>query len=294
MKFYVPTSAHWPRLKCIPLIKKLGLNTEFVCASEEEAKRFRSDPRSEGFVIHVADMPDHIDLDRPRHERQDTVSYLRTHISTKLAEPHVWFGMLDDNIYDLTALIEPYYEQNKLDFEEECPEGEWRDQFDHSVTPWKFRKIVEESLNTAERNLTRYVGFAIETNYYFRKNKWQWWGYCRSGCSFYKSNGPDDIWHYPPDEFCMWEDFAKSVEIIARCGIVVINRFMKPQQRAFEEGGIGTFEQRKPNLIESCRNIKRRYPGLVTESKGRPWVLTLAKRSQRTIDEWRRQHGYLS
>lgn len=285
MRTIIPTSALGNRVKCIPLIERLGLKAEFVCATYEEHLRFLAYFGKE-YPIHVADLPD-IDLSLERIKRIDTIAAMRSWINTQLVDKGEWYMFMDDNVYDVTALPMPFYDLERIDFDD-YPNQMFREIYDTPVSREFWELIVEDVITEAESRETIHIGFATESNHFFRKLKWQRWGYCRTQIVFYKSQGADDLW-YRPNELrdMLISDFVKSVETVVSHGSVVINRFVKPMKKFFESGGLGTLEDRMPYLINTCQHLMRKYPGLLNYVKDRPYQLTFAKRSQRTINEWR-------
>lgn len=199
-----------------------------------------------------------------------------------------WYVTVDDNVSGFTWLPGPEYWDDRMDFSLR-PAEEWRKLYDTPCTPKQVQRVLHDTMYECQHAGTVFGGFAIETNYWFRSVKWQRLGYVRTQCSVAQNVGLP-FYYWPGN---MLEDFTRSVDVVARYGSVVVNRFMKPQKRFFEAGGIGSFEERRPNLVRVSQELMEAYPGLLRPCKGCAHQLTFALRSQNTVDNWRRKHGYL-
>lgn len=249
-----------------------------------------------------------VHTDRPTDlPPQDGIAWTRQWIEEHLVPRNQWYVTLDDNVGGWTWLPDPFNRMSNIDFDVaphsirfpylepgkgfgqyQSEETTWRKLFD---TPCPFEEVVQQwkaLIEKCETVGTIAGGFAIETNFFFRGRKWQELGYVRAQNGVWKNVGLP--FYYWPG--AMLEDFVRSVDAVARYGSIVINRFVKPQKQFFEAGGIGSFEERRPNLVACCQEIQRRWPGLTKEVKGRDYSLTFALRGKR-LHEWRQKHGYL-
>lgn len=207
-----------------------------------------------------------------------------------------WYVTLDDNVSGWTWLPPPYYNDTNIDFGAQKPaDGRtWRELYN---TPCPFPQVVklwEEMIDHCGHLETEAGGFAVENNFFYRSRKWQYFGYVRAQNAVWKNTGRRFFrWDPTPlDAEPMYgagiEDFVRSVDLVVNCGQVLINRFVKPHKPEFEEGGIGTFEQRRPRLVELNQQLMRRYPGLLREVKDHDYQLTFATRN---IEKWKREHA---
>jgi hypothetical protein len=236
--------------------------------------------------------------DKPDDLGQDGIAWKRQWIEDELVPQGEWYVTLDDNVSGWTWLPEPWCHFRSIDFQltEPTLEGSvdsggktWRQLYD---TPCPFPVVVEqwqELIAKCEEAGTWFGGFAIENNYYFRGRKWQTAGYVRTSNAVVKNTGLP--FYYWPG--AMQEDFCRSVDVVARTGSVLVNRFLKVQKPPFEAGGIGSFAERLPNLKACSEELMRRYPGLLKHNKGQEYQLTFALRTRPSIDRWRKEHGYL-
>jgi len=275
----ITSKAHIPRMHAPQvLMDNRYSNWKLVVDDDQQAERAQHAGHIPPSHIVVTGKPD----DLPA---QDGIAWTRQWIEMHLVKPNEWYVSLDDNVRGWTRLPEPYYSRQRIDFDIDMPMGTrtWRElyelecPFDQVVEAW------DELVAECEANQTLAGGMAVETNYYFRGNKWQRYGYVRAQNAVWKNTGlPFYYWRG-----AMLEDFIRTVDVVAQCGSVAINRYIKPMKTFFEAGGIGTFEERKPNLIECSNELLRRYPGLVRRNKGQEYQLTFAVRSLKGVEKWR-------
>jgi hypothetical protein len=221
---------------------------------------------------------------------QDAIAWNRQWIEQNVVPDDTWYVTLDDNIRGWTYLPEPWSQQEKIDFDfypdYTTPELTWRKLYE---TPMPFPKVVEawrELINRCHEHGSWAGGFAIENNYFYRAKKWQTLGYVRTSNSVQKNTGlPFYYW-----EGAMLEDFIRSVDVVVHTGSVHINRFVKAQKTFFEAGGIGSFEERRSNLVACCEELMRRYPGLLKPVKGADYSLTFQQATR--VKAWRKEHGF--
>ena len=123
-------------------------------------------------------------------------------------------------------------------------------------------KIVDEVIAKAEHVGTPYGGFAVVPNYYFRAKKWRYVGYVISKLAVIKNVGVK----YDPYIQAM-DDYAYTAACLKRFGAVVINNYVFPVAGLYEEGGIGTYDERVPKKICDCAYLMKKYPGLFRYKK---------------------------
>jgi hypothetical protein len=272
---YIPTRGT-DRLRAHLLADKLGMDFVLICDNAKQKRHIHHDfkvPKSNIVVCPNSPGP------------PTGAAFKRDYISCKLAAKNKWMVWLDDNVQHLTCI--PYnLSTTKLDFNDKSVD--WRKEFRHIATKKQVWKYANETIAYAEELGTINCGFSTDENYFFRSNKWNLWGYCRTQFSIYKN----DRSGWAPTKQMMFEDMYKSVDVVARYGCVVINRHMKPIKPEFESGGIGSLEYRIPHLVNDCKWLMDTYPGLLRYSKGRDYHVTFAKRSHNTVNKWREANGY--
>lgn len=255
-------------------------NYWIVVDSPDQAKNIVS--HVDAYKIQVTNRPQDI-------PPQDGIAWTRQWIEENLVKPDSWYVSLDDNIRGWTHLPEPYHSLDSINLEYPydgriLSSNEWRSLYD---TTCPFPQVVQywrEMIAECELRRTWAGGFAIETNHFYRTRKYQTLGYVRAQNAVWKNTGlPFYYW-----KGNMFEDFTRSVDVVARTGSVLINRYIKPIKTFFEAGGIGTLQERIPNLTSVCQELLRRYPGLVKPNKGQQHSLSFVSRKQ--VDQWRKSH----
>lgn len=269
---------HTPRMRAHRLLIDAGYERWMMVVDDREQSRSAQSMGVDLARIHVTSRPTDI-------PRQDGIAWTRQWVEETIIRRGEWYVSLDDNVSGWTWLPPPDGLENRIDYDSQTP-AEWRKRF---RTPMSVDQVICEwrSLIAAcEAQRTWAGGFAISPNPFFRTRKWQRLGYVRAQNAVWKNVGlPFYYWRG-----AMLEDFVRSVDVVARTGSVLINNFVKVHKPEFEEGGIGSFEERLPNLEACCAELMTRYPGLLRPVRGRSYSLTFATRR---IEDWRRRNGYL-
>jgi len=283
MKAFIVTKGVASRFKVLPVIERHGWDAVFCCDSNKQRNRLIRLGVDKS-AIAVTNLPP-IGI--------QGVSRARDYVCRHLMPKNKWSVWIDDNVSSVTGLP-PSLSTDRVEFEGET---DWRKAFEKTLTRKGLRSYFDETIAYADELGTIFCGMANENNYFFRKLKWQYFGYCRTQLALYKNDGSS--WF--PFKTMMLEDLAKSIDVVCRYGTVLINRHVKPVKNAFEKGGIGSFEKRLPWLQDNCKRLMKMYPGLLRYAKGTDYGsgatdfhLTFAKRSQKTINQWRKEHGYAS
>lgn len=280
----IASQAHIPRMHAHKLLMDADYpNWMFVVDTEEQHDRARS--------VGIPEMRIMVTFRPQDIPPQDGIAWTRQWIEQNAVPKNSWYVTLDDNIRGWTKVPSPWYELDavNLDYPYDgrvLTSAEWREIFARPVPVWVMAEVWNQMIDECEKRGTLAGGFAIETNHFYRTRKWQTLGYVRAQNAVWKNTGlPFYYW-----EGNMFEDFTRSVDVVARTGSVLINRFVKPIKTFFEPGGIGTFEERRPNLVEVCRTLMDMYPGLLRHNKGQDYSLSFE--SAKRVEEWRKKHGY--
>lgn len=288
MKILTASKGYIPRMRA-HLMKFPDSEHHYIFDNDEQRRNAMVVLGLSARRCHVASTPQGIG--------QDGVAFVRQWAEQNLTGLNEWYVWLDDNVSHFTWLPTPWYDLEKIDFDFDWNMAggesvmakccyEFREAYNTPCPPETVEFIWNDTIVQCEKRGTVAGGFAIETNYFFRSRKWQYFGYVRCQCGVFKNTGLP--WYYWPG--CMLEDFVRSVDVVSRYGGVVINRFMKPHKPFFEAGGIGSFEERKPNLVAVNQELMRRYPGLLRLNKGQDYQLTFAIHTEKRIREWMEEH----
>ena len=284
MKAFIVTKGN-KRFRVLDVVEKYGWDATFVCDNKQQASRLQRMG-----VSHV-----NIKVTGFSDSGIQGVSMARDYVAKYLMPRDEWCIWIDDNVYEITCLpLKLSKDRIKFGSHSE----RYRTAFNHVASCAELRWHIKQTIAKADDAGTIFCGFATETNYFFRRLKWQRFGQCRTQFALYKNDGSS--WF--PFDTMMIEDTYKTVDVVARYGSIVINRHVKPMKKMFEAGGIGSFEERLPWLIDNCQRVIDLYPGLVKHrSRGtdygtpgaKNFHLVFAKRSQTTVNRWRKEHGYL-
>lgn len=286
MKSFTVTKADPRRFRVLPLIEKYGWDPMFVVNTLAQRDELVNLGVSRSSIV-IAVLPNNSGITGVSRSRD---------FARKIMPLGKWSVWIDDNVSSITGL--PLGVSRETLRLEDQSSSEWRAAFSQELSRPEFDWYVKETIDMAERHETIFAAFANQDNFYFRKRKWQWWGYCRTQLALYKNDG--STWF--PFPTCMFEDAYKSIDVVARYGRVVINRHVKANKPTFEAGGIGSFKERLPHLQDNCRRLMELYPGLLKygssggqygDEKATEFHVEFALRSQATIDRWRRDHGFL-
>lgn len=175
-----------------------------------------------------------------------------------------WFITLDDNIRHFKKVIAKYY--NNLDeLPVEDPSITQRD-FNYEIAAWEMLEIVKQDIKKCEQIGAKYGGFASVDNYFFNAKKYKTVGYVISKAAYIFN---DENAFYDPDLEAM-EDFGFTAHQLEKNGKLLINGWVKPVCKHYEEGGIGTYENRVPRKIVDCEYLMKKYPNMFRykEKKG--------------------------
>ena len=276
MKIVVVSAGYLPRIRCHRVIEPAKLT--FVVHTDEsrrEVADYTGVPLKNIHVSHCEKGPWGAALQR------------RWAQNNLIAE-NEWYAVFDDNNSQVTKVPEPWYSMTELNWDEDFgPDEDPRELFREPCKD--VIGLLEEAIDNCEAINTVYGGFATNDNFYFRRVKWGFWSYIETAMAVIRNVGLN----FYPMEHCTYEDFCITVETVARYGCVARNNYAKCIKIPYEEGGIGSLEQRRPSLVPTCNKLKEMYPGLLKHVKDRDYDLRIRLRSQRTIDEWRKEHGYL-
>lgn len=179
----------------------------------------------------------------------------RQWILDHLIEYGEWFMMLDDNIEGFTAVSEDLYPKEYVNVKQ-SPKS-FKDKFSVPISTELFLTLVQETIAKANEWGARYAGFASNPNFFFREKKWRPVGYVLSKIALVRKSGIG----YDPKVQAM-DDYDFTAANLLKFGTVCINNFVSSQYRHYQQGGIGTYEDRLPKKIADCKYLMQKYPGL--------------------------------
>jgi len=290
-KILIASKGFIPRMRVHNLIK--DLNYHYIFNTDEQRNRAIKEFELRKNSTHVANIDE-------KKVGQAGIAIAREWGERNLTDPNEFYIWIDDNVSHFTWLPRPWYDQERIDFDSDWKNPNGQCLMKQAIFDWhkiyaticsmdQMIEIWEELIQKCEQEHTVFGGFSIEDNYFFRYKKWQYFTYVRTQNAVVKNVGLP--FHYWPE--CMIEDMARSVDVIARYGKVVINKYVKPMKQFWEQGGIGSLNERIPNLEHGSKILMEKYPGLMQCTKGKKYQLSFKYRTQKSIDQWRSEHGYL-
>jgi hypothetical protein len=288
-KILVISKGYIPRIRVHNLIR--DLNYHFIFHNDQQRNNAIEKLNLHKCRTHVANTPE---------IGQASAAFNREWSERNLIDLNEWYVWIDDNVSHFTWLPRPWYDLERIDFDLDWkhPDGrelmkqasyDWHHIYDTICPIRQILEIWEELIEKCEEENTVFGGLCINNNYFFRAKKW---GHITRICTanaVAKNVGlPFRYW---PE--CMIEDMARSIDVVARYGKVVVNKYVKPIKQFYEPGGIGSLQERIPNLEHASEVLMKMYPGLIEYTKGEKHQLSFKYKTQKTVDQWRREHGYL-
>jgi hypothetical protein len=278
MRVIIPTRAHLPRVRTHLLFDPDDLT--FVVESEVARDRLCRILDREGYRIEISGI-------RNSDHGMSTISKIREWISQSLLGDGEWAILADDNIERLTKVSGEYYELERLGHRLwEHHSWDWRKIFNVAANPVAL--AAELRLKCKELG-TIYGGLAAEENYFYRTTKWSRCSYTKTKFAVFKNDRSLSWVNFPT----VIEDFVMTAQVIAKYGCVANNRYARAHSPYYEAGGIGSAEERRPLLEDTVAWLVSKYPGLVKQYKDQKHAATFAIHTEKSIEQWRKQHGYL-
>lgn len=210
----------------------------------------------------------------------------RNWILEQLLTDGEWFIMADDNIYDITTVTDEFYYQQELPVKDSKSNVEWNRIFLSHLDPENYYKKVQEDITIAENIGANVISYATTPNPFFRERKYREIGYVLSKLVVMKKTD----FRYDTQVKAM-DDYQLTAEHILRYGKVLLNNFIKPMAKHYQEGGIGTYSSRLPKKIQDCIYLRQKYPGFFrykTKSGKHPYAeLQVCFNSEKQVERWR-------
>ncbi|MDD4989662.1 MAG: hypothetical protein PHV42_04535, partial [Candidatus Pacebacteria bacterium] len=66
---------------------------------------------------------------------------------------------------------------------------------------------------------------------------------------------------YDPNNFCM-DDYDFTAQHLLSFGSVLVNNYVYPSSKHYEEGGLGTYEERVDKKTKDAALLMSKFPGL--------------------------------
>ena len=190
------------------------------------------------------------------------IHYQRQWVKDNLVEDGEWFLFIDDDISKITALPEPYYNDDYFNVGSKYNK-DYVSLFKTEIDIYKFLEICKEMIKKSDSMGIHMAGFASTPNYFFRENKWRYVGYILGGCTLHKKN---KILNWDKNNSTM-EDWGMSSENLLLFGKVLINNYVFSVADMYVLGGIGKYNVRVAQKIIDCAYLIKKYAGLLAYKK---------------------------
>ncbi|MDD5109504.1 MAG: hypothetical protein PHC29_08435 [Candidatus Omnitrophica bacterium] len=214
------------------------------------------------------------------------ISGQRQWILNNLIEEGEWFLTMDDNIKSFTSVTGELYEKSILDTEND---KSLKEKYEDQINIDRLLEICDEMINISEEKNIHYCGFSTTPNFYFRSRKYRYVGYVISKMALIKKSSKIN---YDQNIKAM-DDYAYTAENLLKFGAVLINNFVHPISKHYQEGGIGTYDERVEKKIADAKYLMLKYPGLFRykiKSGCHPKAeIQIRQNNTRQINEWRRE-----
>lgn len=275
MKVVMLTRGHLPRINP----QAVEFATDIVCHDDVTRKTLA---RHYGFDIkhiHVHHCPEQLGMGK--------CGWIRDWIQDNLTFAGEWYANIDDNA-GFARLPEPYYSMESIDwnkYDDVAIGGpNFRELYRTPMTHPQFLDLLEEVKRKCEEQKTIHGGVSGEENFYFRSKKWSIASYVHGKLMITRNVGLKWVWH--PD-LVILTDFARTCKVIAEYGSVALNRFAQTTYRYYQEGGIGTKEERQPAFRRMAKFLHSEFAGLVDYYRGDETVLHIKIHHPKSLAKWR-------
>jgi hypothetical protein len=190
--------------------------------------------------------------------------------SLKLWETHLQNSKVGDEV--LVTAADGYIGQ--LNFIDNCvAKGEWYIKADDNIREFiseegntlsndEAWRVINESINEAEKRRAYLVGFATVDNPFFRKTKFRDVGFVM-GKMYAVKHDPEII----PAQHHILDDYDRTAKHLFKYGKVLVNNQLHSKSKHYEPGGIGTWEARLASKMYAVRCLFEDWPNLFREKK---------------------------
>ena len=205
-----------------------------------------------------------------------------------LTAPGEWYATVDDNVQRVMGLDQKLWPAGGAYAFHKTKEDrdKYRKAFERVLSGRQAFTATAELMAKCAALKTVCGGFFTGTSLLYRRNHWQLVGCANTRWSVQKNMGR--AWQ--PWPRCMWEDYVRSVYVAAEYGACVVDRWTSTHKVEYEPGGIGTFQSRAPALVDDCRELMARFPGLLRKVRGREYFPVFRKHTPEAIAKWRAEY----
>lgn len=242
MKIFINSHNRAQTLTTPMIFDRYGIDYILLLHNEEQKKEYLKNTLVSPEKIVVANYP-------------VGMTGIRNFLLETMVDDGEWYAIIDDNITSFLAVKDEFYNEKELDVKGN-PDF-YKNVYENEVTPLRMLEIFEESINEAEKRGAKLVGFASNTNFFFRGRKWRDVGYVIGKTQLIKKT---DL-RYDLNVDAM-DDYLWTAQNIEKFGRVLINNYFVAIKKHYAKGGIGTYAERLPKKIKDSKYLVERFDGL--------------------------------
>lgn len=214
------------------------------------------------------------------------IAHQRQWILDNYVERGEWFLTLDDNIKAFTG-NPGMYDETTNQMLPGITGAEAGKLLNQRMDTARFLLAVQKTIDEASARGAHLVGFANNSNHFFRKKLYRDVGFVVSKMSAIHHVGIEyDLNTQAKD------DYAFCAKHLKTFGRVLINNALFREASHLQAGGIGKYEERLPKSIADAAHLLKEYPGLfrykIKAGKHPESEVVMRFHSLKQIDEWRR------
>lgn len=243
MRVFIPTKGRANTISSHALFP--GMDVKIVVHNEAEWLEYAKNPTIRPEQILISGTP----IDRGGLTRQ------REWVMQTQIKPGEWFLFADDNIQEIWAVPQPYYDRTML-LPMEYDTETRRRIFNTAAAGDHLQFVLQDSVDTAQQIGAQMIGFSVTSNPLWRGRKFRALGYVIGKMFLMQHNT------IPFDHTITMEDFRNTAEHLLRNGAVLINNYLAPVAKHYQPGGMGTYEERIAYRQADVKKLMNLYPGL--------------------------------
>lgn len=276
MKIIVVSRGDSRRWHTLSLLHKENIRCIVVTHTEEVAKRVKK-------AFPEFDV---------RHTKGTTKLLVekRNWILDNLVDENEWFVGMDDNISRFTMVRKPWRLSQKNEVTGKPPKGfdTWRRVYNMKVSVRTWLKEFKKDIEIADNESINFVGVSPRENPFFRPSRFSNYKIINSKVFALKNKkGLRFKNRYSHDAWI-------SILCVAKYGKILFDAYLSRVAKTYEIGGLGSRKKREKNGLLTCmQDAVEKFPGFVRIGKGENSSLNFRFHNKKSVDRWRKEHGYL-
>lgn len=199
-----------------------------------------------------------------------------------------WYIGMDDNIKGFTMVTKSLRNEDFIDTSDSQARP-WRRLFNKPCSATDYVDALHDLASKAHDCGAKYAGVATMDNPFFRMRRYGHRRFVKSKVFVMSPKGGVQFKH------SMCHDSYASAHAVALHGTVLTDSRMFYDANWYEKGGLGDRAAREAKgLLVQLQECVDEFPGLVGIAKGKNSALRFLKTSDKSVQTWRAEHGWLS